>query len=88
MLFRSWPENRGEKDRGTTLVTFTIERDGTVRDAQIERSSGYASLDQATLDMLRRASPVPPLPANFPGDEIMVSIPAKWKRGIFLKKLF
>jgi protein TonB len=88
LKYQRWPENRGEKDRGTTLVTFTIERDGTVRDAQIERSSGYASLDQATLDMLRRASPVPPLPANFPGDEIMVSIPAKWKRGIFLKKLF
>lgn len=83
-----WPENRGKEDRGTTLVTFTIERDGTVRAARIERSSGYASLDQATLDMLRRASPVPPLPANFPGDQITVSIPAKWKRGFFLKKLF
>jgi protein TonB len=86
--FQRWPENSGDKDRGTALATFTIGRDGTVRSAQIERSSGYPALDAATLDMLRRASPVPPLPAGFRGDEITVTIPAEWKRGFFLKKLF
>jgi periplasmic protein TonB len=86
--YQRWPEDSGDKDRGTALVTFTIGRDGTVRAAEIERSSGYATLDEATLDMLRRASPVPPLPSTFRGDQITITIPAEWKRGFFLKKLF
>jgi protein TonB len=85
--YQRWPEN-SETEKGTAVVTFTIARDGTVRAAEIERSSGYAILDEATLDMLRRASPVPPLPSNFRGEQITVSIPAEWKRGFFLRKLF
>jgi protein TonB len=85
--YQRWPEE-SKKEKGTAVVTFTISRDGTVRAAEIERSSGYAILDEATLDMLRRASPVPPLPTNFRGEQITISIPAEWKRGIFLKKLF
>jgi protein TonB len=86
--FQHWPEESGDDDSGTSFATFTIARDGTVRSATIERSSGYSALDQATLDMLRRASPVPPLPTGFRGDQITVTIPAEWKRGFFLRKLF
>jgi protein TonB len=85
--YQRWPES-SEEERGTAVVTFTIARDGTVRSAEIERSSGYAILDEATLDMLRRASPVPPLPSTFRGEQITISIPAEWKRGFFFKKLF
>jgi hypothetical protein len=31
---------------------------------------------------------VPPLPTTFRGDQITVTIPAEWKRGFFLKKLW
>jgi protein TonB len=86
--YQRWPDDLGDRDRGTALVTFTIGRDGTIRAAQIERSSGYAALDQATLDMLRHGSPVPPLPSTFRGDQITVTMPAEWKRGFFLRKLF
>jgi protein TonB len=49
---------------GTVDVGFTISSNGAVSGIRITRSSGHPALDQAALDMVRRASPMP----KFPGD--------------------
>jgi TonB family protein len=51
-----------QQSAGITLVKYTIQRDGTISAIQVERSSGYATLDlMATraLQLTRRLSPLP-----------------------------
>jgi len=70
------------------MLGFVIRRDGAVLDAWVEGSSGSPLLDDAAIDMVRRASPVPPLPASFAGASIRVVIPVDYKRGFFLRNIF
>lgn len=53
---------RMRREQGTAHVNFTIDERGNVTSASLTRSSGFPELDQAVLDMLRRASPVPAPP--------------------------
>lgn len=48
-------------------VYFVINRDGSVRDVKIEKSSGVASFDRAAYRAVLEASPLPPLPAAYSG---------------------
>lgn len=58
------PDSGGEV---IAQVYFVINRDGTVRDVKIERSSGVASFDRAAYRAVLEASPLPPLPAAYSG---------------------
>ena len=53
---------RSRKEQGMVRVAFAIDASGAVLSARIARSSGNSDLDQAALDMVRRASPVPAPP--------------------------
>nr|WP_256254631.1 energy transducer TonB [Pseudomonas agarici] len=58
--FKRYPQGARERgDRGTAYLRFEIDTEGQVLSARIARSSGLAELDQAALDMIHRASPVP-----------------------------
>jgi protein TonB len=82
--FKRFPaEAVKRKQQGTVYVTFVLARDGTVLDAKIQRSSGFPLLDEAALDMLHRASPVPALPASYTGDRASLTIPADFSIGFF-----
>ncbi|MBM1813662.1 cell envelope integrity protein TolA [Pseudosulfitobacter pseudonitzschiae] len=48
--------------RGSATIAFTIAGNGGLSGAQVAASSGSAQLDQAALDLVRRASPFPPPP--------------------------
>jgi protein TonB len=48
-------------------VYFVIDRDGRVRDAEIEKSSGNAAFDRAALRSVIESSPLPPLPFGYSG---------------------
>jgi periplasmic protein TonB len=77
------PEAVKRKEEGTVLLSFVLARDGTVLEAAVERSSGFPLIDQAALDMVRHASPVPPLPASFDGDRAHIVMPAGFRIGFF-----
>jgi len=47
---------------GTAVVSFTVSKSGGVSGIRLVRSSGHPILDQAALAMVRRASPMPPIP--------------------------
>ncbi len=77
------PDALKGKQEGTVWVTIEIARDGTVLDAQIQRSSGYPLLDRAILDMVHAASPVPPLPAEVTGETRRIGLPWEFRVGFF-----
>jgi periplasmic protein TonB len=59
-------------------VNFTVDRSGGVHDARIVRSSGSSALDEATLALVSRASPLPPPPPEKPGERIPISLPVRY----------
>jgi len=50
------------KGRGEVVVAFAVSSNGGVRSARVARSSGVATIDQAALQAIRKASPFPPIP--------------------------
>jgi protein TonB len=77
------PEAIDKNIEGKVVIGFTLARNGTVLDAWIERSSGAPIIDQAALAMLHRASPVPPLPQDYKGDELKLAMPVDYALGFF-----
>ena len=56
------------------VIHFKIERDGTVSDATVERSSGLPFVDRAALRAVISSSPLPPLPAEYSGSQLGVHL--------------
>ncbi len=82
--FRKYPDNAlKQKEEGKGVVGFTIARDGTVLDVWIDTSTGFPDLDAATLAMVRAASPVPAIPAIYPGEKRTLDLPVNFEIGIF-----
>jgi protein TonB len=62
-------------DRGTTTIVFTIRRDGTVADVQVEQSSGSGLLDRSALsamELLQKGKM--PLPTEYTGDKLTIHL--------------
>ena len=55
-----------------TVVNFKVSRDGTIVSAEVSQSSGNSSLDELALMTIKRLETVPPIPENFPNDELEV----------------
>ena len=68
----------GGGQRGRAVVSFSISRSGGVSGVRLVRSSGNAAIDRATLAMVRRASPFPPIPAGGPG-RMRFSVPVSYR---------
>ena len=63
--FRTYPETaRSRGITGVATVHFVLGRNGQVLSASLLRSSGASVLDEAALDIVRRASPFPPIPVG------------------------
>ena len=62
-------------ETGVATVAFTIDREGKVVATRVINSSGFASLDQATIATVHRAAPFPPPPANLPGPTFDFTVP-------------
>jgi periplasmic protein TonB len=56
------------------MIRFRIERDGTISDPQLERSSGLPFVDRAALRSVMASSPLPPLPQEFTGKHLGVHL--------------
>ncbi len=69
---------RARHETGTAELAFTIDRKGSVIASRVVRSSGFASLDQETIDTVRRAQPFPPPPPNLPGETFDFTVPIRF----------
>ncbi len=65
---------------GTTIVRFVIQRDGTMTDVEMERSSGNATLDLIATRAIRLARQLPPLPAEYPNPSLTVHMTFEYQR--------
>lgn len=75
---RRYPANaRSGRIQGTAYVAFRMNRSGAVISASIQRSSGSSILDQAALATVRRAQPLPAIPADMP-DEVDLAVPVEF----------
>ena len=66
---------RQKRQQGRAMLRFAIDRSGKVLDYKIEKSTGYDTLDREVVAMIRRASPLPPMPAEMSGDRLEVVVP-------------
>jgi protein TonB len=66
------PPGAGFAEARQVLVVFTILRDGSVRGAEVEESSGDVFYDQAALRSVLRATPFPPLPEGYLGQDMKI----------------
>ena len=69
---------RARGEQGVTQLAFSVDRSGGVHGARIVRSSGYSSLDQETLALVARASPLPPPPPEVHGGSIPIMVPIRY----------
>ena len=61
--FKQYPEEARRRGlQGTVLLRFVVDASGGVLSYEIAKSSGSAALDRATLEMIRRAQPLPAPP--------------------------
>tara|TARA_R100000322_G_scaffold168572_2_gene138651 strand:- start:688 stop:972 length:285 start_codon:yes stop_codon:yes gene_type:complete len=63
---------------GTATVKFTFDREGRLVARSVTDPSGHQRLDQATLDMLRKADPLPAVPDDIEGDRLTLSLPVQY----------
>jgi len=72
---KRYPEGaQARNQHGNVQLAFTLDRQGRVIASRIEKSSGSTALDEATLDLVRRAQPFPPPPPEMAGFEFSVPI--------------
>jgi periplasmic protein TonB len=69
---------RQRRLHGVVRVLFAMKRDGTVLGAWVETSSGSTILDQAAIDAVRRAQPLPRIPSELP-DSLNIILPVEFE---------
>lgn len=73
----AWSQNQGAT--GTSLVKFTIQRDGSLTNVELERSSGTTPLDFAAMRAVLTTRTLPPLPDAFPNPTLPVHLNFEYK---------
>lgn len=68
-------EARSRRLQGVTYIRVTMDRQGRVLSAVMERTSGHAVLDREALALMTRAQPLPAPPAEIVGDRVVLSVP-------------
>ena len=71
-------EAKAAGEQGTPVVRFSVDRRGRVTAIAIATSSGHDKLDRATLDLLRRVSPLPAMPKAMGRDSVTISLPIEY----------
>ena len=69
----------GSNDVGIAYLQFTVSRNGRLTARGLSRSSGSAVIDRAALDLLNRAQPLPPFPADMPESSKGFSVPIRYR---------
>jgi len=77
-VLRNW-ESR-QQSLGTTGVVFVVQRDGSLTDVTVEKTSGNAQLDFLATRALLLTRQLPPLPAEYPNQTLRVHLTFEYQR--------
>lgn len=77
LVRRNWQEHQGQD--GENVAKFTIRRDGTIAEVEIEKGAGPL-LDLASRRALVQTQKLPPLPAAFTPPQLTVHLVFQYKR--------
>ena len=67
------------REEGTAQVVFTIDRQGRLLSASIQKSSGSEALDTEALALLKRAAPFAPPPPELGREHISLTVPVRFR---------
>jgi protein TonB len=74
LRYQRYPKAAESKGlQGTVKAVFSMNREGKLLGVWIKSSSGQAALDQAAIDTIRRAQPLPRIPSVLP-DSMTVDV--------------
>ncbi len=77
--YRDYPAAaRAARQHGRVVTRVTINRAGELLDIRLDHSSGWALIDNAEMAAIRRAMPLPPVPAGMRGDPIVLVLPMNY----------
>ena len=77
-IYQNWDQNQAVTAQ--VVVKFTIQRDGTITNVQVERPSGFMALDMGAQRAVLATARVPPLPAQFPNPTLTVHLRFDYNR--------
>jgi protein TonB len=66
--------------RGVVEINFTIAQNGAVTRPRIVHSSGHSSLDDEVVALVRRVSPLPPIPEEINRTSLNLTVPVQFAR--------
>lgn len=69
-----------QQSLGVTTVRFVIQRDGSMTDVEVERSSGNGTLDLIATRAIRLARQLPPLPAEYTNPSLTIHLMFEYQR--------
>ena len=79
-LDSNWNVTSGFSERIFAQVAFTIKRDGSLVDIEVEESSKSDAFDQTALRAVQTSSPLPPLPQGYDESALRVHVRFAVKR--------
>jgi TonB family protein len=59
----------------STMVVVRLDRNGRIVSERVKLSSGYSTLDDAAVAVVRSAGPLPAPPASMPDSELLFTVP-------------
>ncbi|WP_185266863.1 energy transducer TonB family protein [Halopseudomonas xiamenensis] len=69
---------RETRRKGVSLVSIVIDRQGQVLSVNLKQGSGVNLFDREALATIRRADPLPPLPAEMRGETLALTLPVQF----------
>ena len=74
--YKNYPyDARIHREEGIVQLRFSLDRSGHVLTYDVVGSSGFALLDAEARQMIRRANPFPPVPPEYPGESLDLTVP-------------
>jgi TonB family protein len=77
---RFYPQPGEANEKGLVVARLTVARDGRLVDVSLAKSSGFAVLDRSVVDIIRRASPFAPFPADVAVDSYTFVVPIDYRQ--------
>ena len=78
LIRRRWDPN--QEVPGTSVVRFTVQRNGMIDDVVVDRGSGYFALDMSAQRAVLMTVELPPLPSRFPQNNLTVHLTFEYRR--------